>query len=66
MLDHIYVKNIASETNVYFKVPAFVDHVVLAITELNLKPNLDTKVTCIRNWKNYSATFTKLCEPIVA
>ena len=28
MLDHIYVKNIASETNIYFKVPAFVDHAV--------------------------------------
>ena len=53
LIDHIYVNDINSVSNVKFEVPTFGDH-VLAIAELNLSIKHENKNHIVRNWKDYS------------
>ena len=53
LIDHIYVNDITSVSNVKFEVPTFGDH-VLAIAELNLSMKHENKNHIVRNWKDYS------------
>ena len=53
MLDHVYVNNYATVTNVHYFIPSFGDH-ILVLLDLNLKlPNTNTPIVK-RDWSHYS------------
>ena len=53
LLDHVYVKNVATVHSVCVKPQLFGDH-KLVVVELILKSENETKTVVVRNWRNYN------------